>query len=75
MHIHVYKPSFRNYLVAAFHSPVSNETEIRQWCHDTFGKDGYDFNTQEVRWRDNIHFGEVSFGRESDLAMFLLKWT
>lgn len=74
MYIKHYKVPYKNYYVAAFHSPVSNASEIRKWCNDIFGKPNFKQETQEVRWRDNIHYGEVLLSRESDLIMFLLRW-
>lgn len=64
--------------VAAFqHSQfrADEQHKIRQWCYETFGSSGYLVNTDEVRWIDSIHFGEIEFSREEDLAVFLLKWS
>lgn len=74
MYIHHYKVPYKNYLIAAFHSPAENAKEIKEWCRTTLGPEGYRCDTEEVRWRDNIHYGEVLFGRESDLMMFLLRF-
>lgn len=74
MLVHTYKPPYKDYHVVAFQSPVSNAREIGQWCYTSFGPSGYLHNTAEVRWRDDIHYGEVTFSREEDLALFLLKW-
>jgi len=75
MFIHTYKVPYKNYSIAAFHSPVKNAKEIKEWCHITMGPEGYLKDTREVRWRDNIHYGEVYFNREEDLMMFVMRWT
>ncbi len=76
MIIHYYKALYKNYFVAAFPmQPVTVQNEIRRWCYNTFGEEGYKVNTAEVRWKDDIKTGEVRFDRESDLLAFVLKWT
>jgi hypothetical protein len=75
MIIHYYKPPYKDYHIAAFHSPVENERELGRWCYDNFGPSGYQPDIAQVRWNDNIHYGEIRFDRESDLALFLLRWS
>jgi hypothetical protein len=77
MLIHSYQPPYKDYFVAAFQSPLMPfiELEIGQWCYNSFGPSGYRKGTGEVRWRDDIHYGEVTFSREEDLTLFLLKWS
>ena len=49
-------------------------SEIRRWCFETFGPPGPLPDTAEVRWVDDIKFGEIIFQREEDLMLFVLKW-
>lgn len=75
MIIHYYKPTYKNYIVAAF--PMQNvdtQLEMRKWCTQTFGPAGYLIDKDIVRWTDEIGFGEIRFNKDSDLAMFLLRW-
>jgi len=75
MIVHCYTPPYKDYFVAAFPmQDVRIQREMRTWCYNTFGEPGYRVTTDEVRWLDEIAYGEVRFSRESDLAMFLLRW-
>ena len=75
MFIHRYKPPYKNYYVAAFPmQPTEKQDEMRIWCYQTFGNPGYKAHTPDIRWVDDIGSGEIRFNRESDLAMFLLRW-
>ena len=56
-------------------SSLLKNREIREWCYETYGWPGYQANTDLAVWRDDIAFGEVEFARESDLALFLLRWS
>lgn len=77
MRIHSYQPPYKDYFVAAFQSPlpIPDAREMGQWCYNAFGPSGYRVGTGEVRWRDNIHYGEVTFSHEEDLTLFLLRWS
>ena len=44
------------------------EMQLRKWCLKTYGPPG-------IRWEDNIMLGEIVFVNESDLTLFLLRWT
>lgn len=77
MFIHSYKSLSREpycqdgWNIAAFPTPNYNDMfSIRDWCYQAFGEAGID-----NRWFDNIGYGEVLFSRESDLALFILKWS
>ena len=63
------------YYVAAFRTPTyENANDIRVWCWETFGQQGFKPDTHEVRWKDGITFGEIRFSRKQDIEWFLLKW-
>ena len=49
--------------------------EIRQWCIDTYGAPGCLPQSTEIRWLDDIKYGEIVFQREADLMLFLLRWS
>ncbi len=82
MFIHVYPfihpadPYTQRFMAAfaASKQHPSDQHKIRQWCYETFGGAGYCADTNEIRWHDSIHFGEIEFNREEDLSLFLLKW-
>lgn len=75
MFIHIYKPPYKNYHVAAFPmQDLDQQDAIRKWCYQTFGAPGYRTNTADVRWVDYIRYGEVKIEQETDLMLFLLKW-
>lgn len=75
MIIHRYQPAYKPYYVAAFPmQSVEKSNEIRRWCVETFGQPGLRVDTHEVRWKDEVRYGEVRFDRESDLIMFILRW-
>lgn len=81
MKIHHYKMHTDYYyqlpqFTAAFPRPNENQSqEIRRWCYNTYGVPGIRVDTDEMRWRDGILYGEIVFQREEDLSMFLLKWS
>jgi hypothetical protein len=60
--------------IAAFGRPLSEQSDIRRWCYQTYGTPGYRYDDDLTVWKDNIAFGEIEFARESDLSLFLLKW-
>jgi hypothetical protein len=69
------RPYSEKWYVAAFKvHRVQQQLEITQWCYKTYGESGYNYNTHDLRWRDNIHEGEINFSRKSDLEWFLLRW-
>jgi len=71
-----YKPTYKNYTTVAFPmQEILVQAEIRTWCYQTFGEPGYRNDTADVRWVDDIKYGEVRIDRESDLMMFILKWS
>jgi len=79
MMIHHYKRFAPNgikvWYVAAFPAPDQNLTyEIRKWCYEAYGLPGHRPDTIETRWTDDVKYGEVTFERESDLTLFLLRW-
>lgn len=77
MKIHHYKRFANNtyYFVAAFPAPDINLTyEIRKWCYEAYGLPNYKPDTVETRWEDDVKYGEITFERESDLTLFLLRW-
>ena len=62
--------------VAAFAGlPGPKIWEIRRWCWQTYGDPGYRTDIDLTVWRDALTYGEVEFARESDLALFLLRWS
>ena len=63
------------YIAAFAKASLSKHQEIRSWCYETYGWPGYQAANDFTRWRDDIAFGEVEFARESDLALFLLRWS
>ena len=63
------------YMAAFAKLPLLKNREIRSWCYETYGWPGYQASVDLVVWRDDIAFGEVEFARESDLALFLLRWS
>ena len=63
------------YIAAFAKLPLLKTREIRGWCYETYGWPGYQAKTDLTVWRDDIAFGEVEFTRESDLALFLLRWS
>lgn len=63
------------YIAAFAKASLSKHHEIRTWCYETYGWPGYQAANDFTRWRDDIAFGEVEFARESDLALFLLRWS
>ena len=63
------------YIAAFAKLPLLKNREIRAWCYETYGWPGYQAANDFTRWRDDIAFGEVEFTRESDLALFLLRWS
>ena len=58
--------------VAAFTAP-KNYYEISEWCHASFGEPGY--HEWEIRWRDDIFYGEAYFRDQEDLEWFVLRWS
>ena len=48
------------------------EEELRSWCKATFGKSG---DLEHGAWHDRIQYGEISFARESNLALFVMRWS
>ena len=79
MQINTYVTDFdylynEKWYVAVFKIKQEQCTEITRWCYKTYGKEGYSYNTYDLRWRDNIHDGEIYFSRKSDLEWFLLRW-
>lgn len=60
--------------VAAFTCPRHYHV-IQEWCHRTFGPDRVDHNTHQLRWKDQIYYGEVYFSRKEDLTWFVLRWS
>jgi hypothetical protein len=82
MFIHTYRtqqkdPQWSDYgwHVAAFESPIENRSEITRWCYKTFGPAGRPSGATETRWKDSIRFGEIYFKHDTDLALFLLRWS
>lgn len=65
----------KGFHVAAFpEQHPSVDMEIKRWCWQMFGQEGYMVNSNEIRWKDSIEYGEIRFQREEDLSLFLLKW-
>jgi hypothetical protein len=62
------------YVATFFKTKQEQRTEITRWCYKTYGEEGYNYNTYDLRWRDNIQNGEINFSRKSDLEWFLLRW-
>lgn len=61
--------------VAAFSIRAKTHQEMTKWCHQTFGAPGYLVDTHEIRWVDQIKYGEVRFRRKSDAEFFILRWS
>ena len=62
--------------MASFNKQLPHKTaEIRRWCFETFGPPGMLVNTVEIRWLDDVKYGEIVFQHEADLMMFLLRWS
>ena len=71
MLIHSYQDTATTRHVASFNSGITKlgwAYDMHKWCVQTFGPEG-------VRWSDQINYGEVIFTNESDLALFLLRWS
>lgn len=71
MYIHTYRCTNAHWFVAAFAVGMFSQeliNEIKQWCSTTYGEAG-------KRWRDDIHNGEVLFRDETDVTLFLLRWS
>ena len=47
--------------------------EISQWCYDTYGKPGDPFTDVAERWY--LNNSAYWFRDESDLTMFILRWS
>ncbi len=84
MFIHTYEtqckdPKWSDYgwYVAAFAAPRENRdrAEITLWCYRTFGPAGQPKGATETRWKNSIRFGEIYFKHQTDLVMFLLRWS
>ena len=57
--------------VVAFSTPSPTLlVEMQEWCYRTFG-----YPCDDIRWVDNIRYGEVMFVNTADLTLFLLKWS
>ena len=75
MKLHYYKQPYKNYTTVAFPmQDLATQFQLRNWCYKTFGEPGYKPDTAEVRWVDDIKYGEIRIDRDSDLMMFLLRW-
>ena len=75
MKIHHYKAIYKDYFVAAF--PMQDwatQYQMRTWCRELYSKPGYNAEIGEVRWVDEIEYGEVRIKHQRDLVMFLLRW-
>ena len=59
--------------VAAFTAP-KYYYEIGEWCYATFGPSGFNADTQQARWLDDIYYGEAHFRDKEDLEWFVLRW-
>lgn len=70
----VQEPEIKKWYIAAFTLP-KNHYEIYDWCYHTFGPSGFNHNTRQTRWGDEIRYGEVYFSRREDLEWFLLRWS
>ena len=56
----------------AFPRPTKEaEEELRTWCEETFGKSTIWLHGV---WEDRIRYGEVTFAKESNLALFVMRW-
>jgi hypothetical protein len=44
--------------------------KMRKWCYAMFGNPDLD-----MRWHDNILFGEALFLHEEDAMLFLARWS
>ena len=50
--------------------------EIERWCREMYGEDdGTVGLTTAARWYDWIRFGEIGFREDSDLMLFVLKYS
>ena len=80
MHIHsylmtsAYQPNGPRWMAAFTNKNIDITQEIQQWCYNAFGPPGFKVNTDEIRWTDGAVRGEIIFGREEDLMLFMLKW-
>jgi hypothetical protein len=66
------------YMACIWLSPketAETKKEIQKWCYQTYGEQGLRVNTLDIVWLDELDSGSVSFNRERDLAMFLLRWS
>lgn len=65
--------------IAAFSNPGTRASlELAAWCSNTFGPSGGNFGDPiewGYRWRNGIHYGEIEFTDEQDLALFILRWS
>ena len=72
----LYKHGPTHWYIAAFQNHKQVDLgAIRRWCYQTYGVPGIHVDTDEIRWQDNIKFGEVRFSRKEDLEWFVLRWS
>ena len=48
------------------------EEEMRAWCVNSWGLSSLSLTGT---WNDRIQYGEVDFACESDLALFIMRWS
>lgn len=60
--------------IAAWQTSKENRSDIQRWCYRTYGIPGYRVNTDDIRWKDGIQYGEAIFSKKEDLEWFVLRW-
>lgn len=63
------------FVVAAFKATPDVLADIKKWCWLTYGEPGFNRLTQQYRWIDEVHWGEVKFIHKEDLTLFKLRWS
>ena len=77
MNIHQYQSvdirGIRRFVAAFPTLPTrAAEEQVRTWCEEMFGKSTIWLHGV---WEDRIRYGEVTFAKESNLALFVMKWS
>ncbi len=64
-----------NYYLVEFPTPNSElRKEIQNWCYQSYGEPGRR-RIDKQRWIDFIRLGVIYLSRESDLSLFVLRWS
>lgn len=78
---HNYGPDHAKYVVQLHISPINSVDklhEIIEWCYRTYGSPGWRTDTYEVVWTaggGKYPTREIMFNKESNMALFILRWS